>query len=346
MKLPLHRCTAGTVAVATALLLPLLLGFGSLGIEVGHWYLMQRQMQGAADAAAISAAAQYIQDRVAGKTTSTAYQTTGQSYASLNGFTIPLANTCLITASGDNCGAIRALDARRLPTCTDAAPCMAVEITQDTFQWVSTNASLEPNGLAATKPIPTPTLVARSVVSMNITVTNTVQGNSCILALANDRNAVQVRGNGNINARCGILIDGGRNQNPRTPAVNSSPACSDDTAAPCGGLTLWGSNAKVSIDDLTVAAGTAGPTGSSCPSATRCLVFNSATPLPNSKIFLNTATPDPYADRIFTKPAGVVVTAITNVRKGSGYTNGNRTFTVQGGSGIVAKFTATVAGGQ
>ena len=100
MKLSLHRCTAGTVAVATALILPLLLGFGSLGIEVGHWYLMQRQMQGAADAAAISAAAQYIQDRVAGKTTSTAYQTTGQSYASLNGFTIPLANTCLITASG------------------------------------------------------------------------------------------------------------------------------------------------------------------------------------------------------------------------------------------------------
>ena len=213
MKLPLHRCTAGTVAVATALVLPLLLGFGSLGIEVGHWYLMQRQMQGAADAAAISAAAQYIQDRVADKTTSTAYQTTGQSYASLNGFTIPLANTCLITASGDNCGAIRALDARQLPTCTDAAPCMAVEITQDTFQWVSTNASLEPNGLEATKPIPTPTLVARSVVSMNIVVTTTVQGNSCILALANDRNAVQVRGNGNINARCGVLIDGGRDQN-------------------------------------------------------------------------------------------------------------------------------------
>src|SRR5437762_8045165 len=167
MKLSLHRCTVGTVAVATALILPLLLGFGSLGIEVGHWYLMQRQMQGAADAAAISAAAQYIQDRVAGKTTSTAYQTTGQSYASLNGFTIPLANTCLITASGDNCGAIRALDARQL-VCS-APPCVAVEITQDTFQWVSTSASLEPNGMGARKVIPTPRLVARSVVSMNIT---------------------------------------------------------------------------------------------------------------------------------------------------------------------------------
>jgi len=348
MKLPLHRCTAGTVAVATALVLPLLLGFGSLGIEVGHWYLMQRQMQGAADAAAISAAAQYIQDRVAGKTTSTAYQTTGQSYASLNGFTIPLANTCLITASGDNCGAIRALDARQLPTCTDAAPCMAVEITQDTFQWVSTNASLEPNGLEATKPIPTPTLVARSVVSMNIVVTTTVQGNSCILALANDRNAVQVRGNGNINARCGVLIDGGRDQNPRTPNINSSPACGDGTTAPCGGLTLWGSNAKVSIDDLTVAASSPGPTGSSCPSATRCLVFNSTTPLPTSKIFLNTTTPDPYAGRIFAKPAGQVVTGVVLVasKPGAGYTNGTRTFTVVGGSGPAAKLTATIVAGK
>lgn len=346
MNLSLYKCRAGTVAVATALVLPLLLGFGSLGIEVGHWYLMQRQMQGAADAAAISASAQYIQDRIAGNTTSTAYQATGQSYARINGFDIPIANTCLITASGDNCGAIRALDAR--PIVCSAPPCVAVEITQDTFQWVSTSASLEPNGMGAIKVIPTPTLVARSVVSMNIIVTTTVQGNSCILALANDRNAVQVRGNGNINARCGILIDGGRDQNPRTPAINSGPACSDDTAAPCGGLTLWGSNAKVSIEDLTVAASTPGPTGSSCPSATRCLVFNSTTPLPTSKIFLNTAIPDPYAARVFAKPAGQVVTGVVPVaaKPGAGYTNGTRTFTVAGGSGPAAKFTAAVVAGK
>ena len=206
---------------------------------------------------------------------------------------------------------------------------------------------MEPNGLGATKPIPTPTLVARSVVSMNIVVTTTVQGNSCILALANDRNAVQVRGNGNINARCGVLIDGGRDQNPRAPNISSSPACSDGTTAPCGGLTLWGSNAKVSIDDLTVAASTPGPTGSSCPSATRCLVFNTTTPLPTSKIFLNTATPDPYAGRIFTKPAGQVVTGVVPVaaNPGAGYTTGTRTFTVVGSS-PAAKFTATVVNGH
>ena len=52
----LWQCSSGAVAAMTALVLPVLLGFTSLGVEVGHWYLGLRQMQGAADAAAISAA--------------------------------------------------------------------------------------------------------------------------------------------------------------------------------------------------------------------------------------------------------------------------------------------------
>jgi Flp pilus assembly protein TadG len=98
----LLRSSSGAVAVVTALVLPLLIGFSSLGIEVGHWYLLQRQMQGAADAAAISASAQYIQDAIAGNPTSTTYQTTGQHYASVNGFTMPIANTCLVQSRGDH----------------------------------------------------------------------------------------------------------------------------------------------------------------------------------------------------------------------------------------------------
>src|SRR4051812_21295939 len=111
MKPTLRSCRKGVVAVVSAMTLPLLVGFVSLGVEVGHWYLTERQMQGAADAAAISAAAQYIQDQRAGNTGSTTYQTTGQHYASVNGFTIPLANTCLVTSTGDNCGPVRNLDA-------------------------------------------------------------------------------------------------------------------------------------------------------------------------------------------------------------------------------------------
>jgi hypothetical protein len=345
--------SSGAVAVVTAFVLPLLIGFGSLGIEVGHWYLVQREMQGAADAAAISASAQYIADQIAGNAASTVYQTVGQRYAGLNGFTIPAANTCLVTAAGDNCGPVRALDARTIVCSTSPSPghvkaCVVVEITQDTFQWLTTQASMEPNGLGAVKPIPTPRLVARSVIAIDLVITQTVTGTSCILTLANDRNAIQVRGNGDIHANCGLLIDGGRNQNARTPSITSAPNCSDGTTPPCGGLTLSGSNAMVHITNLTTAASTAGPANQSCPDPTRCFLYNPATTaLPLSAIFRNVATPDPYAGRIFTKPAGVVVTAIAAVAgTGNGYTNGTRTFTVQGGTGSPAKFTATVSAGK
>ena len=51
------RC--GAVAVALAILLPVLIGFAGIGIEVGLWFAVQRQNQSAADAAAISAALEY-----------------------------------------------------------------------------------------------------------------------------------------------------------------------------------------------------------------------------------------------------------------------------------------------
>src|SRR3954451_2770894 len=109
MKLSLRSCRKGAVAIVSAITIPVLVGLTSLGVEVGHWYLVQRQMQGAADAAAISAAAQYIQDQF-----STSYQTTGQQYAFTNGFTIPIANPCLWTPppASNNCGTVLSLDAR------------------------------------------------------------------------------------------------------------------------------------------------------------------------------------------------------------------------------------------
>src|ERR1700751_28653 len=132
----LRVCSAGAVAVVTALVLPVLLGFTSLGIEVGHWYLGQRIMQGAADAAAISATAQYIADANAGNSNSTTYQTVGVSYASLNGYTIPTSNVCLVTSSGNNCSSVLALDSR--PIVCASPPCIVVEITQNTGQWLTT----------------------------------------------------------------------------------------------------------------------------------------------------------------------------------------------------------------
>jgi Flp pilus assembly protein TadG len=48
--------TDGAVAVSTAVLLILLIGITGLGAEASLWYQTKRSMQGAADAAAISAA--------------------------------------------------------------------------------------------------------------------------------------------------------------------------------------------------------------------------------------------------------------------------------------------------
>jgi Flp pilus assembly protein TadG len=53
------RDRRGVVAIAVALLLPVLIGFAGLGVEVGLWFWVQRQNQSAADAAAISAALEY-----------------------------------------------------------------------------------------------------------------------------------------------------------------------------------------------------------------------------------------------------------------------------------------------
>jgi Flp pilus assembly protein TadG len=334
----LHSCSRGAVAVITAMVLPLLLGFTALGVEVGHWYLTKRVMQGAADAAAISATAQYIQDLIARNTSSTAYQTVGQSYASLNGFTIPTSNVCLITADSDNCDAVRSLDSR--PIICSAPPCIVVEITQNTFEWLTTQTSVRPTGtIGEVQVIPTPTLLARAVISVVLDLTNSTTGTSCILALANARNAIQARGQGNIKANCGLLIDGGRDQN-----VDNSTTCSDGTTPPCGGLTLSGSNAAVHITNLTVASSTAGPAGSSCVDP-RCFLYDPEdTVLPASAIFTDVASPDPFADRIFTKPAGVVITAATIADGGSGYTPGTaQTFTIEGGTFTApAKFTANV----
>jgi Flp pilus assembly protein TadG len=53
------RDRRGVVAIAVAVLLPVLIGFAGLGVEVGMWFWIQRQNQSAADAAAISAALEY-----------------------------------------------------------------------------------------------------------------------------------------------------------------------------------------------------------------------------------------------------------------------------------------------
>lgn len=55
----LWRDERGVVAIAVAILLPVLIGFAGLGVEVGMWFAIQRQNQSAADAAAIASGLEY-----------------------------------------------------------------------------------------------------------------------------------------------------------------------------------------------------------------------------------------------------------------------------------------------
>ena len=153
------------------------------------------------------------------------------------------------------------------------------------------------------------------------------------MTLANDPAAILVHGNGNIQAACGIAVDGGRDQNV--------------SGAPKGGITFSGANAQVHIGcsaigascvslsttPLAVAASSTG-----CPSS-HCFWDNpSNTLLPVSAVKTNTATADPYASQIAAlfataPPSGVKTGGVVRVLQGSGYTNGTRTFTVVGGTG-------------
>jgi Flp pilus assembly protein TadG len=334
----LRKCSGGVVAVLTAMVLPVLLGFVSLGAEVGHWYLAQRQMQGAADAAAISAAAQYIADYNAGNVASLTYQMVGANYALLNGFATPNANVCLVTSAGDNCSTVRALDAR--PIVCAHNPCVVVEITQNTLTWLSTQQSLEPvtGHVGRVQAIPTPTLKARAIVSaQSTTTTTTTNGTDCILALANSTSAVVVHGNGDLTANCGVSVDGGRDQNVGTPV---------------GGITFNGGHAKINVSALTISGP---PSSTVCPDGgAHCQKYGSAAALPAAAVFTSTATADPYAATLNfpTPPSGVQTGGAAIKTAGSGYTNGTCTFTVLGGTPYVsgtptpAIFKATISGGK
>lgn len=60
----LARDRRGVIVVMFALLLPILVGFIGLGVEVGLWYSERRDMQAAADAAALAGTYELAEDRV------------------------------------------------------------------------------------------------------------------------------------------------------------------------------------------------------------------------------------------------------------------------------------------
>jgi Flp pilus assembly protein TadG len=76
----LWRDDSGVVLIYISLIMPILIGFTALGAEVGYWYVIKRQMQSAADSAAMSGAISLVNDGTSQYTIQADY------IAGLNGF--------------------------------------------------------------------------------------------------------------------------------------------------------------------------------------------------------------------------------------------------------------------
>ncbi len=137
MRRRFHKClsglcaeTDGAIAVTTALMLPVLVGFIALAIDTANWYSNHRQMQLIAEIAA-TAAAPYLSNYTTAQVTAIA-----ENVAALNGLSTSSGDTINVAVSSNpasiTVSATRTLDrffsAKFLPT----APVAAVSATAGT----------------------------------------------------------------------------------------------------------------------------------------------------------------------------------------------------------------------
>src|SRR5690348_14604452 len=189
----LIACPSGGVAVSSAVLLTLLVGITGLGAEASLWFQSKRSMQGAADAAAISAALA-LNGTGSGNSGTTCTWTPGLhglSVAAENGWQHSLTNGVTVqvvsppTKSGSPLNGNSTAVEQRI-TQAQSIPFRAVDN------------------------ITGPRSAAYAIAQVT---TTSSAGGDCVLALANEPAAITVSGNGKLQARCGIAADGGRDQN-------------------------------------------------------------------------------------------------------------------------------------
>jgi Flp pilus assembly protein TadG len=199
----LSRCRRGSIAVSTALSLPVLFGVAAFAIDVSAWYFKARSMQGAADAAAISAVAAYLNgdDPV----------TEGKTYAGNNGWT-----------DGSNGVTV---------TITPSLAASPAHINADIVQTQLGTLSQ----LVHFTTLPTITAHAR----VNLVTVAAVQ-HGCLIGLKTNASggAIQISGQGYIDApTCAI----GSNINTATQATNClnvNPPCLTFPSNPSSGVSI------------------------------------------------------------------------------------------------------------
>ena len=242
--LALWRDRRGAYSIITALLLPVLVGFASLGTEVGLWYFDHQKMQGAADAAAYSAGLAYSLGNTAG------YQIEAKAVAAQYGFVDGTSGATVTVnqppASGTHTttpGAIevivqqpvtRLLSAVSSSSTVDiAARAVAVPSTAVTACVLGLDPSASGTVALlnnATLPNPNCGVVSDSSSASGLLVTNNAIIDGPTSSHGGDSLQINAQLNGNPNlTNAAVVPDPYASENPPTP-----PSCTSQTSAGSG----------------------------------------------------------------------------------------------------------------
>jgi Flp pilus assembly protein TadG len=268
----MFRCSAGSVAVSTALVMSVLFGSIGVGVEVSHWYQLRRSMQGAADTAAVSAAWALPAGGPCGATCINQ----AKAVAAMNGW-----------QDGVNGVSVDVISPPVSPSrFAGNANAVEVKITQQQSLMFSRILTV----VAPNATIAAPNVGAFGVALIGTTTaTTSTNGTDCVLTLANAANAILVRGNGDLRANCGIAADGGIDQN-----VGGTPL---------GSITFSGANSIIHVGTAAQKGLVVAASSTPCPGS-HCDLFTPAnTAMTGANISLSTATPDPYSGLSFTIPS-------------------------------------------
>ena len=275
-------CTAGAVAVFSAIALPLILGVASLGVDVGHWYLTQRKMQGAADAAVISAASAYLSGEN--------HQDVGREYAALHGFCDKHNKSACPTTANSEQGTVIVSPVTGNKIVVDIAQVHQPLLWSPTLMKLVVEDKKVPCGNVDMHLSDLPACL-KAHAAVKVKTPTQSGGNGCLLGLSRTETALIVAGNGKIDA-------------PNCVAASDTCGGRDANSCPLTGLAMNG-NAVVKLKELNVATESA----FICPTADAniCNIDTSITTYPFW-------TRDPFATYVMPTPGSCMATPSADLR--------------------------------
>jgi Flp pilus assembly protein TadG len=225
----LWHSEGGGILTIWAILLPVVVGMMGVGLETGTWYLDKRNLQAAADAAAISAA---YETTTAGRTSAAQSSVSANGYASGSGVTVSMNNPPLTGTYTSNTNAVEIILTRSQNRLFSSL-------------FLSSNPSVKARSVA----LATITSSAACILALKTSGDNAVYINgstsvytpNCSIAANSDhREAIYINGNAAVNVltlytRGNYRLNGGSTlTTSQSPTVNGTSSVSD----PYSGVNL------------------------------------------------------------------------------------------------------------